>query len=296
MCIIMAKPLNVAFPEERYLKNCWDNNPDMGGFMFALDGKVHIYKGFETWETFKKALDKAREKTGDNVPYVLHFRISTQGFDRECCQPFPLSGNMKALKKFHFVSNMGVAHNGIIGLTSDGSKEYSDTMKFITDYLVNIIRSYDWYKDKRTVKLIENLIEGSRISVLDKKGEITLLGKTWIEFGGCYYSNSTYSYKKYVYPAVGYHCPGSLWYEADDDLYYADYWKTKKKSDVVTSNSDKEDDTVYRNKWDWYFNKREGVYNFTDFFCPFTEEDDDSYCDRCSHCAQCGYVCNCKNA
>ena len=210
----MVKPENKAFPEEQILKNCWDNNPDMGGFMYAMDDKVHIHKGFETWEDFKTALEKARKKTGDNVPYVCHFRISTQGYNKECCQPFPLSGNMTNLKRLKCSSNIGVAHNGILSLTSDGSKEYSDTMKFITDYLVNIIRSYDWHKDSRTVKLISNLIEGSRFAIIDKTGFIGMLGKGWIEEKGCYFSNSTYSYKKYVYTGGGY-----LW---DDDDYYWD--------------------------------------------------------------------------
>ena len=59
MCVIMSKPANIAFPDESILKNCWDNNPDMGGFMYAHNGKVHIQKGYESWKEFKSALDKA---------------------------------------------------------------------------------------------------------------------------------------------------------------------------------------------------------------------------------------------
>lgn len=302
MCVIMAKPANIAFPEENILKNCWDNNPDMGGFMYAMNGSVHIYKGFETWDLFKKALTKAREKTGDDIPYVLHFRISTQGFDRQCCQPFPLSSNMHKLKKLHTESNFGVAHNGILSMTSDGSKDYSDTMLFITDYLVNIIRSYDWNKDKRTVKLIENLISGSRFSILDKNGEVTLLGSGWIEDKGCHFSNSTYSYKKWTPRQCGY-TPG-LWddyywdkeekcwksiYEKDDRTRWNDYWDNIKKQAEAY-------EKAYKDPWEKYYDNSTGYYTFHETNCPCSMEDDDSYCECCTHQSQCNYVFACKRA
>lgn len=291
MCVIMSKPANIAFPEESILKNCWDNNPDMGGFMYALNGKVYIHKGYETWNAFKSALNKAREKTGDKIPYVCHFRISTQGFDKACCQPFPLSGNMKALKKQRTDANLGVAHNGILHLTSDGSKEYSDTMKFITDYLVNIIRSYSWYKDNRTVKLIENLIEGSRFAILDKQGHCELLGNGWIEDKGCYYSNSTYSYKKIAWCPQS-HSWGNYWddYGESDEKRWADYWdnidKKDKKSNVSETSSPE-----WLDPWARYFNSVTGQYEFSQYFCPCSEEDDDSYCECCSHFGTCPYTC-----
>lgn len=325
MCVIMSKPENVAFPEMNILKNCWDNNPDMGGFMYALDGKVHIHKGFMTWESFKEALDKARKKTGDKVPYVCHFRISTQGYDKACCQPFPLSGNMNNLKRLKSESNIGVAHNGILSLTSDGSKDYSDTMKFITDYLVNIVRSYDWYKDNRTVKLISNLIKGSRFAILDKKGIINLLGEGWIEEKGCCFSNSTYSYKRYVYTGSGslWDDPKYVWdkqtrswkyvyNKEDDDERWNDYWKNVRsktptsqqtKTEVgfhaepikeVTVTEDK--DEGYTDPWGRYYDESTGTYNFKETICPCSMEDDDSYCSFCTNCNNCTYVFAVKKA
>ena len=289
MCVIMSKPANVAFPEESILKNCWDNNPDMGGFMYALNGKVYIHKGYETWKAFKSALDKAREKTGDKVPYVCHFRISTQGFDKACCQPFPLSGNMKALKKQKYDANIGVAHNGILSLTSDGSKEYSDTMKFITDYLVNIIRNYNWYKDQRTVTLIENLIEGSRFAILDKQGHCELLGKGWVENKGCYYSNNTYSYKKATWCSPMYN---RWWddYDESDEKRWADYWDKIEKKEKKSNNSEALE-PEWLDPWSRYYNPIACQYEFSQYYCPYSEEDDDSYCECCSHFGTCPYTC-----
>lgn len=323
MCVIMVKEQNILFPEERILKNCWDNNPDMGGFMYAWNGQVHIRKGFMTFEDFKRALNETRKKTGDKIPYVLHFRISTQGYDKSCCQPFPLSSKMHNLKKLRTSSNIGVAHNGVLSITSDGSKEYSDTMKFTTDYLTNIIRGFDWYEDKRTVKLIENLIKGSRFAILDKNGHCEMCGNGWVldKASGCYFSNSTYSYKKYYYKTSSlyddwgdYTCYGGSWNSG-----YWDDWKEKRVSDTVDSivknvkkdsekkasktvnglyQSPKEDaieSYLEGKKEDDYFEKEEGLYNFKEENCPHTKYDDDNYCDHslCSNFHNCSYVKEC---
>lgn len=302
MCIIAYKPLNVAFPEESVLKNCWDNNPDMGGFMYTWKDHVYIQKGYETFESFMKALNKVRAKAGDNIPYVMHFRISTQGFDRDCCQPFPLSGNMKNLKREKVETNIGVAHNGIISLTSDGSKDYSDTMLFITEYLVNIIRSYDWYKDPRTEKLIENLIVGSRLAILDKKGHCELMGKGWVENKGCYYSNSTYSYKKWSYTGSGSNYNRGLWDDYYDDGSYAKYWEDywnngpDKKEKKKIGFDMKNDEELYLDPWLKYYDAESMQYFFDENYCPCSMEDDDSYCECCAHCNKCSYVFACKKA
>lgn len=293
MCVIMSKPQNVAFPEEQLLKNCWDNNPDMGGFMYAFNGKVYIQKGYETWEEFKKALNKTRKKTGDNIPYVCHFRISTQGYDNSCCQPFPLSGNMRNLKRPKVETNIGIAHNGILSITSDGAKDYSDTMLFITEHLVNIIRGYDWHKDTRTVKLIENLIDGSRFAILDKKGECHLLGKGWIEDKGVSYSNNTYSYKRVVYTQSNWwkQRGGGLWddfgYLDDDELRWAKYWDSKKTKEIEDYTGDEES---YLDPWLQFYNRRTMTYDFEELNCPFSMEDDDSYCECCSNYERCPYI------
>ena len=323
MCVIMVKEQNILFPEERILKNCWDNNPDMGGFMYAWNGQVHIRKGFMTFEDFKRALEETRKKTGDKIPYVLHFRISTQGYDKSCCQPFPLSSKMHNLKKLRTSSNIGVAHNGVLSITSDGSKEYSDTMKFITDYLTNIIRGFDWHEDKRTVKLIENLIKGSRFAIMDKNGHIEMRGNGWVKDNesGCYFSNSTYSYKKYVYKGHN-----SL-YDYDDwgDYSYcggawnSDYrnawssWKEDKVKEIVEDvkshakkekksinglwQSPKEDaiESYLEEKKVDYFEKEDGLYNFNEETCPHAKYDDDNYCDHslCKNFHNCSYVKEC---
>lgn len=268
MCIICYKPLNVAFPEERILKNCFDNNNDGAGFMYVYENKVHIRKGFETFKAFYNALNNARKITGDGVPYVMHFRIATQGYKKEFTHPFPLSSNMENLKRLKTNCNIGIAHNGIISLTSDGSPNYSDTMKFINEYLSLIIQSFDYYKNKRTLKLIEKLIGNSRLAILDKSGFCQLLGDGWIEDKKCFYSNNTYSYKKQSYYPI---------YD------YNNLYEVK---------SDKKIGFKYWNKYDEYarhYNRNTKQYDFNFCNCPVACDGDYTYCKACKNYAYCAY-------
>lgn len=280
MCVIAYKPLNVAFPEEKYLENCFENNDHGAGFMYAYNGVVHIQKGYETFKAFKTALTNARKITGDKVPYVMHFRIATQGFDKCMTHPFPLSKNMKNLKKLKFDCNVGVAHNGILDITSDGSKEYSDTMKFITDYLSLIIKNYSWYKDKDQVQLIENLIDGSRLCILDKKGHGEILGRGWVEDEGVYYSNNSYSYKKQIY-----HYP--MDWATDDGYTIRNRFGIPYQSTFGSVNGKPiDDDTPNLNElgydpYEEFLDSKSGEYVFEDDYCPVMIDDDESYCDKC---------------
>ena len=317
MCIIAYKPLNVAFPEEYILHNCFDNNDDGAGFMYAFNGEVHIHKGYETFEKFMAALNKARAITGDKVPYVMHFRIATQGYERTMTHPFPLSSKMENLKRLHYKCSIGVAHNGILDITSDGAKTYSDTMKFITDYLSNIIQSYDWYKNKRTKKLIEYLIDGSRLAILDAHSHCELMGKGWESDKDVYYSNHTWAYKKYAYAGGTAGFSGDwnrAWWEYDD--YYDNLvWdKAKgryvqrnalksegKKEASATADTKKEGNSKGAGEttdpWAEYYSHFTRKYYFDDNF-PGVLDSDFSYCEKCANCAFCSeYGAQCvKNA
>jgi len=299
MCIIAYKPLNVAFPEEAILENCFDNNDDGAGFMYSFQGAVHIHKGYETFEKFMAALNKARAITGDKVPYVMHFRIATQGYEKCMTHPFPLSSEMKNLKRLHYKCNIGVAHNGILDITSDGAKTYSDTMKFITDYLSNIIQSFEWYKNKRTKKLIEYLIDGSRLAILDRNNHCELMGKGWEEKDGVHYSNHTYAYKKYTGYASSPAFYGRAWWDYDDDCLVWDKDKRAyvRKSTLKSSGTtapkkteEKKEKPLDTDPWRNYWYESMKAYDFEEDFCPVTVDNDKSYCGKCAHCMYCSNV------
>ena len=288
MCVIAYKPLNVAFPEEKILQNCFENNSDGAGFMYSYQGEVHIKKGYQTFKAFMAALNASRAITGDKVPYVMHFRIATQGYEKTMTHPFPLSGKMNNLKKLKVKCNIGVAHNGILDITSDGSHQYSDTMKFITDYLSLIIRGYDWYEDKRTCQLIERLIEGSRLAILDKNDHCELMGKGWEESNGVHYSNHSWAREPYKWSAPS---TGFKWDDWWDDGYYfrpihskgtADTDVKDKGSSLAASQRVTEADP-----WADFYSQNTGKYYLDEECCPMTVDCDESYCSMCANGAFC---------
>lgn len=255
MCVIAYKPINTAFMPKSVLKECFKNNPDGAGFMFSADGKVHIHKGYMNFTSFWEALSEARVMYGDNVPYVMHFRISTQaGVNQQCCHPYPLSGVMDNLKKLSCSANVGIAHNGVINLTSDGAKDYNDTMKFITDYVTLLIKKVDWWKNPNIAKALEKLC-GSKLAILGNDNHVELIGN-FIKDKGCYYSNSSYEEPKYTF--------GS--------------YNTFKNS------------TIFFDEYADFYDKRRKKYDFTETYCPLMMDCDDTYCDKCSHCKKCSLL------
>lgn len=258
MCVIVVKNKGVKMPSMDILKKCFDHNPDGAGYMYTNgDGFVHIRKGFMSWKEFKNSIGKLKKQIDiKKEALVMHFRISTQaGVNKQCCHPYPLSKNMDDLKKLSVKSKIGVAHNGIIELTSEyeyygystwGNKsqkkiDYNDTMKFITDYLSLIIKNDKFYNDNDTLTLIERLC-GSKLAIMDSTGHITLVGK-FEEKDGVYFSNlnheivrtNTWKTTKYDYSdwKTGYGngyvnncCDESYGYE-DDEGFDVDDFKEK---------------------------------------------------------------------
>lgn len=192
MCIICVKPAGVALPDKETRENMWYGNPDGAGLMWALDGKVHIEKGFMDLEDIELRL-KTLSKTTDleEIPMVFHYRITTHGGTVPAnCHPFPISKNVDMLKKLVLKTDVGVAHNGIIrSVTPSGG--ISDTMEYISTQLsyIKAIKPC-FFKDKNCLRLIENAID-SKMAFLTNTGELSTIGK-FIEHDGCLYSNSSY--------------------------------------------------------------------------------------------------------
>lgn len=255
MCIVVYKPKNINFPSKEVLKKCFENNDDGAGFMYATNGKVFIQKGYMTFESFYKALKKsvAQNQGGKNIPYVLHFRISTQGGVRpDCTHPYPLSDKMSDLRKVRTQAQIGIAHNGIISLTSNYSRKkelnYNDTMTFITEYLSLIIKDINYYKDSKAVKLIEKLSE-SKLAILGADGHCELIGDKWIENEGCYYSNDTFQVQ---------YLPYQYQYFDEEDFYY----------------------------YESFYNDETGLYDFEFPCCPMSKGEQ-GYCECCKSYPKC---------
>ena len=73
MCIIVIKPAGIKMPAMSTLENCWYNNNDGAGFMYATGGTVHIEKGFMSLKDLREKGKKWR------IEYN-NFPISTLGW------------------------------------------------------------------------------------------------------------------------------------------------------------------------------------------------------------------------
>lgn len=263
MCVIAVKNKDIGMPSRETMEICWDNNPDGAGYMYSVNGKVYIKKGFMRFEDFWKSLERTREKHGGKIPYVFHFRIGTQGGNTpQNTHPFPLSSRMGNLRKLDYSCNIGIAHNGIIDLTSSyGKVDYSDTMAFITEYLSLIIQSYEWHENDKTKKLIKRLC-GSRLAILDKFDHIELIGDGWEkDDNGVWYSNQSYMAPKAKKTKASdswknYYCGGHP---------YIDDW--------------------YDDEWEAFYCN--GKYDFDESYCPGVLDGDDAYCPMCSSKKKC---------
>lgn len=217
MCIIAAKPMGVALPEEETIKRMWTGNSDGAGFMYAKDGRVCIEKGFMKYKDFISALRKLGEDMDlTETAMVLHFRITTHGGTKpENTHPFPVSDNVGMLKKLKCKTDVGVAHNGIIHSVSP-RKDISDTMEYIVSQLAPLKKALpSFYKSKDALVLIKNAIE-SKMSFLTADGSIYTVGD-FIEDGGMLYSNTSYQGFK-MYGNFDFKCYGG-YYPDDDDFY-----------------------------------------------------------------------------
>lgn len=200
MCVILVKERGIELPTKGVLESCWKRNPDGAGFMFNNSNKVVIMKGFMTFEEFYLRLQTANEFYHlKEKGVVIHFRIATSGLkDKGNCHPYPISNDNLDLRKSFILTELGIAHNGIIRNYNGKDKVLNDTQLFIKNDLFEL-NSLDkeFYKNVIFQSMIERLIDGSRLVFLNQKGEIIKLGD-WFQDGNYYFSNLNHVSKKFL--------------------------------------------------------------------------------------------------
>lgn len=190
MCIICSSAAGVRQPSESQLERCFRSNPHGAGYMVARNGAVEISKGFMTWPEFLRAIRYEKFTAAD--PVVYHFRISTQaGVTPEMCHPFPLTAHIEDCKLLDVGCPVGVAHNGVIRLTSDPTdREYSDTAHYIAEFLRFFVREPSDLEDPDVLDAISRTT-GSKWAIMDGSGLIATVGD-FVSDRGLLFSNSSY--------------------------------------------------------------------------------------------------------
>ncbi|MBQ3037725.1 MAG: hypothetical protein IJD30_00955 [Clostridia bacterium] len=197
MCIIAIKKKNVLLPDENIFETMFKNNSDGAGFMYNLNGRVIIQKGYMTYDDFKNALNRLKGSIDVyHTAIVFHFRIATHGsVCKGLCHPFPLSDKISILEHEYSSCKLGIVHNGIISSVKP-RKGVSDTMEYIVSKLYTRAKQHpDFYKSKKIRKTILNEID-SKMAFLDGNGDVYTVGN-FIEDNGILYSNE--SYKEITY-------------------------------------------------------------------------------------------------
>lgn len=258
MCVICIKPHNVPMVDEETLSNMWVNNPDGAGFMYAKDGKVHIQKGYMTYNAFSKALDELRKSIDlDKTSIILHFRITTHGGTKpENCHPFPVTDSVGMLKKIRTTAQLGVAHNGIINISP--RKGISDTMEYIASQLGPLQKAVPkFYKDKNLMQMISNAID-SKMAFMDKEGKIYTIGN-FVEEGGVKYSNTSYKAYRWSKSLYDYY-DGKSWNAYD---YYGNAWSGSAYKTYGSASTSKRTEWCYSEKAIMWLDDTVGDYIVT---------------------------------
>ena len=194
MCIIVAKRKGLELPTKEILKNCFDYNRDGAGIMFNDGKQVFIEKGFMDFNSFySRLMEIDKEVNLVNSDLALHFRISTSGnVDQGNCHPYPISTETSQLRNLNLVTDIGMAHNGVIRKHIPETRSIlNDTQTFIKNFVHNM---YSSNKEFLTVGANIKALEeeaGSKLCFLDKDN-MYVIGKFIEETDGILYSNDTY--------------------------------------------------------------------------------------------------------
>ena len=215
MCIIVIKPAGIKLPAMNTLENCWYNNNDGAGLMYAAGGTVHIEKGFMSLKDFKAALKRLKKSIDEvNTPVVMHFRITTHGETAPGnTHPFPITEKLPLLQMTKTKTPQAVAHNGIISITPS-KKDISDTMEYVISQLAPLYQlKKDFYRQQAGKKLVCNFI-----------GD-------YITDNGILNSNSSYKARTiyYNWDLWDY---GIEWYESDHGRYMT--WLTEDDGYIIS--------------------------------------------------------------
>lgn len=192
MCVIAVSPAGCRQPRVKDFRLMWEHNPHGAGFMWTEHGQVYIQKGLMTFDDFMDYIRYYRFTAADAVVY--HFRISTQaGVSPEMTHPFPLTDDTSELCKLSpCPCSVGVAHNGIIPITSDAAETtYSDTALFIQRYLTHIVRAPEDIDSPDIIRIIGDLAR-SKLALMRGDGKIATVGTFYKQPGGYMVSNEFY--------------------------------------------------------------------------------------------------------
>ena len=178
MCIIVLNSREHLSKE--LLHECWQSNSNGAGLMYAIDGKLNIFKelkNFKTYYEYYSTLRKEFKKT----KIALHFRIATSGkIDTNNIHPFIVN------EKLAFM------HNGIIDIPLQKKSKISDTIAFNQKILKQLPQNF--LNNHAMTELISRYIERSKLLFMNNQGKYWIINEHlghWDKKGN-WFSNFSY--------------------------------------------------------------------------------------------------------
>ncbi|MBK8943676.1 MAG: hypothetical protein IPM32_00255 [Ignavibacteriae bacterium] len=178
MCIIILNTKEHLTKE--LLNECWQTNSDGAGMMYAIDGKINIFKELKNFNTFYEYYSTLR-KEFKKTKIALHFRIATSG-----------NIDIYNIHPFNVNENLAFMHNGIINILLQKKSKISDTIAFNQKILKQLPQNF--LNNHALVELISRYVERSKLLFMNNHGKYWIINEHlghWDKKGNWY---SNYSY------------------------------------------------------------------------------------------------------
>ena len=161
MCIIILNTKENLSKE--LLNECWQSNSDGAGLMYAIDGKLNIFKELKNFNTFYEYYSTLR-KEFKKIKIALHFRIAT-------------AGNIDILNihPFNVNPNLAFMHNGIINILLQKNSKISDTIAFNQKILKQLPQNF--LNNHALLELISRYIERSKLLFMNNHGKYWIINE-----------------------------------------------------------------------------------------------------------------------
>jgi hypothetical protein len=164
---------------------CWKHNSDGGGYSFINRGTLELKRGFFDRKEMLAAYRSDRKEHFDS-PFLLHFRIATQGdISEQNTHPFRVRPDLV------------MAHNGHIMGHRHAIK--SDTHVFVLDVLRKLPDNFE--NHDAILELLDGYIGSDKMVFLRADGKAMIMNEGWGKWdknGGCWFSNDSYKKRKYT--------------------------------------------------------------------------------------------------
>ena len=180
MCIIILNKQGLV--PKTILQNCYINNPDGMGIMYAHKGKIEVFKELKNFELFYEYYFNIRKIFRGNIG--LHFRIKTHG-----------KINESNIHPFYVNRDLAFMHNGIIDIDT-GKTDLSDTQLFNERILKGLPKNFT--RNRAIMQLISESIGYSKLLFLDSSDNYSIINEsdgTWKDEN--WFSNHSYLNESY---------------------------------------------------------------------------------------------------